>query len=233
VRGGLARHKHLLLLAAILVPLVTQPLVAHESAAARIVYDLLIAAVAAGVIVVVFEERWERQVALALLAPAVVLTVALHTVSVRLALPAAVAYHLSIVLFVAFAVGVIVRDVFRRHAINFDEVIGAFCGYLLLGVVWGNLYVVVELLAPGSFVVAPDVRWQLDDLHLRRALFTYVSFATMASLGYNDVTAVAPIANILTWLEAMTAQFYLAVVIAQIVGMKLAQVVRAGGPETK
>ncbi len=73
--------------------------------------------------------------------------------------------------------------------------------------------------------MAPEIRWQLDDLHLRRALFNYVSFATMASLGYNDVTAVAPLANILTWLEAMTAQFYLAVVIAQIVGMKIAQVV--------
>lgn len=231
--GRLGQHKHLLLLAAVLFALVTQPLVAHESAAARIVYDLLIAAVAAGVIVVVFEERWERQVALALLAPAVVLTVALYTVSARLALPAAVAYHLSITLFIAFAVGVIVRDIFRRHAISFDEVIGAFCGYLLLGLVWGNLYVVVEVLAPGSFAVAPAIQWQLDDLHLRRALFTYVSFATMASLGYNDVTTVAPLANILTWLEVMTAQFYLAVVIAQIVGMKLAQVVGAGGRVTK
>jgi hypothetical protein len=233
VRGGLARHKHLLLLAAILVPLVTQPLVAHESAAARIVYDLLITAVAAGVIVVVFEERWERQVALALLAPAVVLTVALYTVSARLALPAVVAYHVSVTLFVAFAVGVIVRDIFRRHAISFDEVIGAFSGYLLLGLVWGNLYVVVEVLAPGSFAVAPAIQWQLDDLHLRRALFNYVSFATMASLGYNDVTTVAPLANILTWLEVMTAQFYLAVVIAQIVGMKLAQVVGADGSARK
>ena len=174
---------------------------------------------------VVFDERWERRVALVLLLPALVLTFALYTVSPRLALPAVVAYHVSVALFVAFAVGVIVRDIFRRHAISFDEVIGAFCGYLLLGIVWGNLYVVVEVLAPGAFAVAPDIRWQLDDLHLRRALFNYVSFATMASLGYNDVTAVAPIANILTWLEAMTAQFYLAVVIAQIVGMKIAQVV--------
>jgi hypothetical protein len=228
VGGGLARHKHLLLLVAMLFALVTQPLVAHESTASKIAYDLLVAAVTVGVLLVVFGERWEWQVALALLFPAFVLTFALYAVSPPLALPAAVAYHVFLALFVAFAVGVMVRDIFRRHAISFDEVIGAFCGYLLLGIVWGNLYVVVELLAPGSFAVAPAIQWQLDDLHLRRALFNYVSFATMASLGYNDVTAVAPLANILTWLEAMSAQFYLAVVIAQIVGMKLAQVVRAG-----
>jgi hypothetical protein len=228
VPARLEQHKHLLLLAAMLFALVTQPLVAHESAGARIAYDLLVAAVIACVVLVVFEGRRERQVALALLAPAVVLTFALYAVSPGLVRPAAVAYHLSLALFVAFAVGIIVRDIFRRHAISFDEVIGAFCGYLLLGLVWGNLYVVVELLAPGAFAVAPDIRWQLEDLHLRRALFNYVSFATMASLGYTDVTPVTPLANTLTWIEVMTAQFYLAVVIAQIVGMKIAQVVRSG-----
>src|SRR5262245_48715123 len=46
---------------------------------------------------------------------------------------------------------------------------------------------------------------------------------------YSDVTAVAPLAHTLTWLAVMTAQFYLAVVIAQIVGMKVAQVFRRGG----
>jgi len=233
VPAALGNHKHLLLLAVVLVALVTQPLVAHESAVARIGYDLLVAAVVVCVLFVVFGERRERRVALLLLAPAIPLTLALYTVSPRHAHPAAVAYHLSLAVFVAFAVGIIVRDVFRHHAISFDEVIGAFCGYLLLGLVWGNLYVVVEVLAPSAFAVAPDIRWQLDDFHLRRALFNYVSFATMASLGYADVTAVKPIANTLTWLEVMTAQFYLAVVIAQIVGMKIAQVVRAGGAAEK
>jgi hypothetical protein len=79
-----------------------------------------------------------------------------------------------------------------------DAVLGAFAGYLLLGVAWGSLYAVAELVAPGSFSVNPDIRWQLADWHLRRALFNYVSFATMASLGYNDVTAVTPLANTLT-----------------------------------
>jgi hypothetical protein len=143
----------------------------------------------------------------------------------RLAAAASVAYHASVALFLGFAVAVIVRDVFRHRSIGLDEIFGAFGGYILLGLVWGNLYVLVEVIAPGSFAVSAEVRWQLDDWHLRRALFNYVSFATMASLGYNDVTAVTPLANTLTWLEAMSAQFYLAVVIALVVGMKIAQVV--------
>ncbi len=233
MRDRLAEHKHLLLLAAVLLALLTQPLVADDSAAARLAYDLLIAAVVVGVVFVVFAARRERRIALLLLAPALVLTLALYWVSPGLARPVAVTYHLSLALFLCFAVGVMVRDIFHRRAIRFDEVIGAFCGYLLLGLVWGNVYVVVEMLAPGTFAVAAEIRWQLDSPHLRRALFNYVSFATMSSLGYSDVTPVTPLANTLTWLEVMVAQFYLAVVIAQIVGMKLAQVVGEGGPPGK
>lgn len=225
------KHKHLVLLAAMLALLLTQPFLAHASTAARVAYDLLAAAATLAVLLVVFSERWERWLGLVMAAPAVVLVLAVD-VAAASQLPAiAVAYHFSAVLFFGFAVGVIVRDIFRRRAMAFDEILGAFAGYLMLGIVWGHLYVLIELAAPGSFAVSPDIRWQLDNLHLRRALFIYVSFATMASLGYSDVTAIAPLANVLTWLEAMSAQFYLAVVIAQIVGMKIAQV--AGGGRSR
>lgn len=230
MREQIRSHKHLLLLAAMLLALVTQPLVAHESQASKVAYDLLVGAIAVGVFFVVFEERWERWVAAALGVPAALLTLVIYAGSGVPGVTVSVAYHTSLVFFLGFAVGMIVRDVFRLHAISFDDIVGAFCGYLLLGVVWGSLYVLVEVLAPGSFAVNPDIRWQLEDLHLRRALFNYVSFANMASLGYTDVTAVAPVANTLTWLEVMSAQFYLAVVIAQVVGLKLAPVIGRGRP---
>ncbi|MGE5791274.1 MAG: hypothetical protein ACM36B_01195 [Bacteroidota bacterium] len=231
--GRLGKHKHLLLLAAMLLVLVTQPFLAHASVAGRTVYDLHVAATAVAVLLIVFNERWERQLGLVLALPAVALTAALYATPALPAVATGVAYHLSIALFLGFAVAVIVRDIFRRRAITFDEILGAFAGYLLLGVVWGSLYVLVDLLAPGSFAVSADIRWQLDDLHLRRALFNYLSLATLASLGYSDITAVAPLANTLTWLEVMSAQFYLAVVIAQIVGMKIAQVVAGSGPAAR
>ncbi|HSD43955.1 MAG TPA: hypothetical protein VLD36_19075 [Burkholderiales bacterium] len=219
----LSEHKHLLLLAAIIAVLVTQPLVARESTAARLAYDLLVAAVAVGVFLVVFGFRWERQVAAVLALPAIALDVARYALTDGAIGGYAVSYFLSVALFLAFAVAVIVRDIFHGRAVSLDGVLGAFAGYLLLGVAWGSLYAVAELLAPGSFSVNSEIRWQLEDWHLRRALFNYFSFNTMTSLGYSDITAVAPLANTLTWFEVMTAQFYLAVVIAQIVGLKLAQ----------
>jgi voltage-gated potassium channel len=225
VSERIERHKHLLLLVVTVVLVVTQPMVAYESTAARLLHDLVVAVVAAGVLVVVFGERWEKWVGVVLAVPAVLLTIALYLVPKGAAPGAQIAYHLAVALYFGFAVVVIVRDIFRRRAITFDEILGAFAGYLLLGVAWGSLYGLLDLITPGSFLVSPDVQWQLGDWHLRRALFEYVSFAVMATLGYGSVSPLTPFAHTLTWLEVIIAQFYLAVVIAQIVGMKIAQVV--------
>jgi voltage-gated potassium channel len=225
VSERIEKHKHLLLLAATVVLIVIQPMVAYEATSARIVHDLVVLVVAAGVLFVVFGEPWEKWVGVALAIPAVILTIALYTVPKGAAFGTQVAYHLVVALYFGFAVAVIVRDIFRRRAITSDEIFGALAGYLLFGIVWGSLYGLLDLIVPASFVVSPDVRWQLDDWHLRRALFNYVSFAVMATLGYSRVSPLTPLAHTLTWLEAIAAQFYLAVVIAQIVGTKIAQVV--------
>jgi len=75
----------------------------------------------------------------------------------------------------------------------------------------------------------------VGDSHPRRTLFNYLSFATMATpLGYGDITQVARLGNTLAWLEVLTAQFYyLAVVIAQLVWLKLAKAVSLGGSDRK
>jgi voltage-gated potassium channel len=233
VIGRLRRHRHLALLALLIGALVTQPLVAREAAAARLTYDLIAAAGALAVLLVVFEQRWERQVALAFALPAIVLTIARYVVPADWLAVAIIAYCVSVALFLGFAVCVIVREIFAQRAVGVDDILGAFAGYVLLGIAWGGLYAAVEAATPGSFSVAADIRWQLDDWHLRRALFSYVSFATMASLGYADVVPVTPLANTLTWIEVMLAQFYLAVVVAQIVGLKIGEAIdRKGAPPT-
>jgi len=81
--------------------------------------------------------------------------------------------------------------------------------------------------------VSPDIAWRLGEWHRRRALFEYLSFTTLTSLGYGDITPIGPPAFRLTWHEVMVGQFYMAVVVAQLVGLKLGQALTRGGPEAK
>ncbi len=67
------------------------------------------------------------------------------------------------------------------------------------------------------------MEWQLHQDDARRFLFNYFSFSTLTTVGYGDVTPLAPAACSLSWLEAMFGQFYMAVFIGQLIGLKLIQ----------
>jgi hypothetical protein len=146
---------------------------------------------------------------------------------------AAAVYHVSMAAFLGFSIAVILREIFAQRATGIGDILGAFAGYVLIGVAWGNLFALAELAAPGSFTVNPAIAWETGEWHQRRALFDYFSFTTLTTLGFGDVTPIGPPATTLSWLEVMLGQFYLAVVIAQLVGRKLAQRLRARDPEPR
>jgi Ion channel len=140
------------------------------------------------------------------------------------------AHHGLLLLLPAFAVAVILRNIFAEEAITADQVLGAACGYLLTAVAWGHVYALVEILVPGSFSVAPDLARELSSRHGRTALFTYFSLATLTTMGYGDITPARPPATALAALEAIFGQFYIAVVVAQLVGLRLARAVAPKDP---
>ena len=144
---------------------------------------------------------------------------------------ATVAFHVFLIAFLGFAVAVILKDLFHKTVIRGDDVIGAVCGYILGAMVWANLYALAYLFAPSAFNVNPSIIVLLEDWHTKRSLFDYLSFTTLTSLGYGDITPVGQPAFSLTWLEVLFGQFYMAVVVAQMVGLKLAQAIKARGQD--
>jgi hypothetical protein len=229
----MATRKNLVVLVALVALLVMQPVLTRGGMAARMLHEGLLVAVFLGMVLTVFRQRGERRLAFVLIVPAFAIHLAQAFVPDRLHVPSAMVFHAFIVALICFAVAVILREITRKRVVRGDDVLGAISGYILVGILWGNLYVVTELLVPGSFAVQPEIAWQLQEWSLRRALFNYFSFATLTSLGYNDITSTAPLADTLTWLEVIFGQFYMAVVVAQLVGMKLAQAIRPDGPEHK
>ena len=226
-------RKHLALLAALIGMMVAQPLVGHRSVTAGALSDAVLCLICLYLFFIVFAEGRERRTALALILPIFASNFAIYVLPLGLRNVPQVAYHCFTVAFLGFAVAVILREIFKKTVISGDDVIGAVCGYLLLGLVWANLYTLTYLLVPGTFAVNNDIAWRLAEWHQRRALFDYLSFTTLMTLGYSDMTPIGAPAYTLTWLEVMFGQFYMAVVVAQLVGLKLAQALRAGDSEAK
>ena len=209
-----------------------QPHIGHRSEVGGAISDTVLSAICIYIVFIVFGQGREQRIALALILPAFASNFGIYVLPDGLHVKSEVVYHCFLVAFLGYAVAVILRDIFKKSVISGDDVIGAFCGYMLLALVWANLYTLAYVLVPGVYAVNKDIAWRMAEWHHRRALFEYLSFTTLTSLGYSDITPVGPPAYTLTWLEVMVGQFYMAVVVAQLVGIKLAQALR-GGPESK
>jgi len=48
-------------------------------------------------------------------------------------------------------------------------------------------------------------------------VLTYYSFVTLTTVGYGDISPLSPATRTLAWIEAITGQFYLAVIVAGLV----------------
>ncbi len=106
------------------------------------------------------------------------------------------------------------QELFRPSPIDLNKIMGSVCIYLLAGLNWALLYYFEELLHPGAFA-------GLDTSSVEEMMFNliYYSYVTLSTLGYGDITPLAPIAKVLAVLEALFGQFYIAILVAIIVGI--------------
>ena len=210
--GVLRARKHLLLLLVILGCLLVQPF-ASGKLCGLFVSDMMLSVLVFSVIVALFSRRHERVVGF------ILGTLALAGEWTR----NDVVFHAAMPLFLGFGFFVILHSIFEQKVIRFDDVLGAVCGYLMVGVAWGNLYILTNLLVPNSFQMSTGLVSSITDLHTRRFVFHYFSFVTLTTIGYGDILPTSPIAATLAWIEAMFGQFYMAVLVAQLVGLNMAQ----------
>jgi hypothetical protein len=140
---------------------------------------------------------------------------------------------ISTVAFFSFLVWHILNDVLRGRRVTAEKITGAVCAYLLLGFVWALLYAFMEFIEPGSLAI-PDAlteRVTTGEGESALSLFTYYSFVTLTTLGYGDITPVSIAARTFAWIEALVGQLYLAIMIARLVGIHIAEAAYRGAAQ--
>jgi voltage-gated potassium channel len=225
VNGSIREWKHLALLAVLVAAAVLMPLSVSWSEKTQIVGGIIAALINIAVLLVIFERRWERGVAIFLVACAFAAQI-WHEFSSDRSQMGAIVYHFLAAVLFAFAVGLILKRIFQRHTIRTDDVIGALCGYILAGGAWANVYAMVYLTHPAAFHITDAVATRLGNWHWQRFLFDYFSVLTLTTLGYSDIAPAGFPVYSLIWLESVFGQFYIAVVVAQLVGLRLAQALK-------
>jgi Ion channel len=168
----------------------------------------------------VFPRRREFRIALVLAVPTLL---GCWLVMIHFGGPLLVAVLLSWICFLALADVVILRQVLSATRVTNDTISGAVCGYLLLGIIFAFLYGLVGLIYPGSFLIDGKIATvPKDRLFYQHELSTliYYSFITQATVGYGDIAPLSAPARMVAVIEAVSGQFYVAILIARLVSIR-------------
>lgn len=115
--------------------------------------------------------------------------------------------------FLAAVAWLITARVFRSGGISVYRIYGAIAVYLLLGICWGELYILVYLFEPSSFYFDPATQYGEPPI----SELIYFSFTSLTTVGFGDIVPVHPMARSLATLEALVGQLYPAVLLARLV----------------
>ena len=120
------------------------------------------------------------------------------------------------IIFYAFTVITLLQHILKSKKVDSEIIYGAICAYLLIGFMLGGVYLLIEVTSPGSFYI--DALHNIDN-KTNYADFLYFSFVTLATLGYGDISPVTPLARNVSVMEGIIGVFYLAILVARLVGL--------------
>ncbi len=118
----------------------------------------------------------------------------------------------SLIALLVLAVAVGLNVFGSGHALS-DRIFGGIVLYLLIGLLFGVGYEVVNRLVANAFTGGSKHGEEVAE-------WVYFSFVTLTTLGYGDITPVARAARSMAMLEGLIGQLYPAIIIARLVSLQ-------------
>ncbi|WP_249666074.1 potassium channel family protein [Nocardioides faecalis] len=126
---------------------------------------------------------------------------------------ASAAFHAPFYFFVSYAM---IRYLFHDDKVTRDELFATGAAFTVVAWGFAYLYAAAQVIWPGSFVgwSSPEGTDPLPWFEL-----LYLSFTTLTSVGLSDIYPVVDHARSLVMLEQVAGVFYVALVVARLVGL--------------
>ncbi|GEM_PF-167144 len=120
----------------------------------------------------------------------------------------------------------VVSSLRYREEVTHDHITAAASAYLLFGCLWAEIFLIIELCSPGSFLFSGASWHNYDTLvmmeRLKMDLF-FFSYTTLTTVGYGDTVPLSHVARLWTYLEAITGVIYLVVLLGYLVAARVSQ----------
>jgi len=119
--------------------------------------------------------------------------------------------NVSFAIFLLLVITILIRRMSSTKVVTADTVKGGISVYFLIGTLWIFFYQILLLIDPNAL---SHVTEEMADCF-------YYSFATLTTLGPGDIAPISVHAKSLAILEAFVGQVYLAIFVAQLIGLRL------------
>jgi voltage-gated potassium channel len=127
--------------------------------------------------------------------------------------------YLTLFLLLLFFIGsfsMAAKQVLLVGDIDGNKIIGSLSLYMLLGLIWAIIYLLLLVMDPTAFSGVESANWQQNFSRV-----AYYSFVTLTTLGYGDVLPTNRIAEFFVYLEAIIGVFYMAIIVSSLISLRL------------
>jgi hypothetical protein len=120
------------------------------------------------------------------------------------------------VLFFLLVVFSLIRQIALAKDVSAGVILGSLTGYLLIGIVYSLFIFFIIRTVPGAY--SSQMGEIIQGAHFDASPPFYYTFITISSTGYGDIVPLKPISRSLATMMAVSGQFYIAVIVALLVG---------------
>ncbi len=136
--------------------------------------------------------------------------------------PQGIFVYFILILLLIFFIGsftIAFKQVLFVGDIDSNKIVGSLTLYILLGLIWATIYLLILVTDPQAFSGIDTGSWQ--ETFSRVA---YYSFVTLTTLGYGDILPTNHIAEFFVYMEAIVGVFYMAIIVSSLISLRLAAI---------
>jgi len=134
--------------------------------------------------------------------------------------------EISWLLFFVYVTWSQLRSLLKQREVTGEAISMSISIYLLIGTCWALLYIMIFTRHPEAFQFTTPTPGGIGAME-RFPILLYFSLTTLSTVGFGDITPMTLPARYAAVAEAITGQFYLAILVARLVGMQMSRATTA------
>jgi Ion channel len=125
------------------------------------------------------------------------------------------AYLLPVALLVTATLPITIYRVIHHRRVTTETILGSLCSFVLLGLMFGFVYLAINELRDTSFFTQPGTHQQSE--------YMYFSFVVLTTLGFGDLSPSVGLPQALVAIEALVGSVFLVTLVARLVTLWVRQ----------